>query len=124
MALFTFEDRNWIEYRSLPGLIEQDFHWTGEQPAGDYWDNMRAVRDTALHVLRKAQAEGRQYVLFTHGRSTSHPGATTARSEVRKLMRSKEATPFIVRAKCIQHRSVFLAAIRPLANASSAPPKP
>jgi hypothetical protein len=32
---------------------------------------------------------------------------------VRGLMRGPDATPLIIRSKCVQHYSVFLAAIRP-----------
>jgi hypothetical protein len=42
----------------------------------------------------------------------SRPGKTTARSVVRGFMRSKEATPFVVKVDCIQHNTVFIAKIR------------
>lgn len=35
-------------------------------------------------------------------------------TSARSVMRIKEATPYVVRAHCIQHPSVFVAAIRPL----------
>ena len=77
---------------------------------------MEEVWNLILTKIDKAQQQGMQYVMFTHGRSTSRPGKTTARSQVRKLMRSAHATPFILRGKCIQHESVFVAAIRPISH--------
>ncbi len=105
---------NWVAFRKLPNLMECDFHWAGETPAGSYWQHMESVWNVALGCLREAQIQGKQFVLFTHGGSTSRIGKTTSRSQVRKLMRSKEATPYILRDQCIQHDSVFVAAIRPL----------
>ena len=74
---------------------------------------MGEVYETALDALVKAYEDGVEYVLFTHGYSTSRPGQTTARSTVRALMRSKEATQYIIRRDCIQNNAVFVAAIRP-----------
>jgi hypothetical protein len=74
---------------------------------------MGNVWERAFEALRGAHEQGAKYVLFTHGSSTSRLGKTTARSQVRGLMRSKEATPYILRSKCIQHDTVFVAAIRP-----------
>jgi hypothetical protein len=87
-----------------------------------YWERMDSVWDRALEALEKAQEQGVSYVLFTHGWSTSSPGKTTARSQVRKLMRSPTATPYILRSECIQHESVFVAAIRPKPAASGHQP--
>jgi hypothetical protein len=42
--------------------------------------------------LTTAQNNGRPYLMFVHGWSTSRPGKTTARSVVRNFMRSKAAT--------------------------------
>lgn len=110
---FIKDCRNWTEFRSLPALLEIDFHLVGQPGGGAYHENMAAVRSGALSALKAAQEKGFQFVLFTHGRSTSRRGKTTARSQVRGLMRSKDATPYIIRSKCIQHPSVFVAAIRP-----------
>lgn len=110
---FTKDYRNWIEFRQLPGIVEVDFHWSGCIPEGDYYDNMEAVKCTTLRVLAEAQNSGKEYVLFTHGHSTSRRGNTTSRSVVRSVMRSKEATPYIIRKDSIQHYSVFIAKIRP-----------
>jgi hypothetical protein len=73
---------------------------------------MCEVEETVLKSLQRAYERGRPYLMFTHGGSTSRPGKTTARSVVRRVMRSKEATPYIQRSECIQHPTVFVAKIR------------
>ena len=108
------ESGDWTRYRTLPELVEVDFHWSEEGPRQEsYYEAMEDVYDVALDSLKTAFENGRRYVLFRHGHSTSRPGQTTARSVVRGLMRSKEATPYIIRSQCIQHYAVFVAAIRP-----------
>jgi len=118
MATFKKEYCNWIKYREYPDLMERDYHLSGEEASGNstgnYYENMNNVWNDTLRHLKMAQEEGKQYLLLTHGWSTSRLGQITSRSQIRKLMRSKEATPYIVRKNCIQHDSVFLAAIRPL----------
>jgi len=113
--MFNQENRNWTEYRKLPKLCEVDFH------PHDRYDDFRHLtydekiywwHEKTCNALQSAYEGGFQWVLFLHGHSTSRPGKTTARSVVRGIMRSKDATPFIVRRECIQHPSVFLAAIR------------
>lgn len=79
-----------------------------------YWKSMDNVYVDSLNGLIKAQQDGNQYELFTHGWSTSRLGKTTSRSQVRKLMKSPDATPYIIRSQCIQHDSVFVAAIKPM----------
>jgi len=79
---------------------------------------MEKVYQDSLRALQRAQDEGYDYVLFTHGRSTSRRGKTTSRSQVRKLMRSPDATPYVLRSESIQHPSVFVAAIKPQQGAS------
>jgi len=115
MNAFKREDGNWLRYRQLPNLVEVDFHRVGfDLPLSDapYYERMQQVGSDALDALINAQAAGKDWVLFTHGWSTSRLGATTSRSQVRSLMRSPQATPYIVRAECIQHDSVFVARIR------------
>ena len=117
MAKFKHEGGDWTRYRQLPNLVEVDFH-----PPDDhfvetpdrlpYWEEMEQVRSATMEALKKAQGAGIDYVLFTHGWSTSRRGKPTSRSVVRGLMRSPEATPFIIRAECVQHRSAFVARIR------------
>lgn len=109
---FLRENGDWARYRQLPDLVEVDFHWLGEE-GGLYHENMNTVWVRALSALAKAYEQEKKFVLFTHGWSTSRIGKTTARSQVRKLMRSKFATSYISRRTCIQHDSVFVAAIRP-----------
>jgi len=107
------ESGDWTGFRKLPGVVEVDFHRSGEEYDGNYSDMMAGLADEVLGALRDAQQAGVKYVLFTHGWSTSVGWKrTTARSVVRGLMRSPEATPYIIRRECIQHDSVFVAAIR------------
>jgi hypothetical protein len=111
--MFRKEYMNWTEYRSLPNLREVDFHHSNETlPTKSYYENMDDVYEISLNAIKNAQEEGLEFVLFTHGWSTSRRGKTTTRSQVRSLMRSKAATPYIVRKDCIQHQSVFVAAIK------------
>lgn len=108
---------DWAQYRKLPNCREIDFHRSDPRskygPPEDSYENVMAqVWDDALAALKKAQADGIDFLLLVHGSSTSRPGATTSRSQVRKLMKGKEATPFLIRRKCIEHATVFVAAIR------------
>lgn len=121
---FRFETRNWVEYRALPGIVEVDFHFAPHESQGAFHEHMRDGRERTLKALENAYRSGMRYVLFTHGWSTSGPGRTSMRSVVRGVMRSKDATPFIVRSQCIQQPSVFVAAIRPAGVADNDLPKP
>lgn len=112
--MFQKKSCDWKEFRKLPDLMEHDFHLAGQRSYQPYWEKMGIVWANTLETLENAQKKGFQYVLFTHGHSTSRNGATTSRSQVRGVMRSKEATPYIIRKECIQHDSVFVAKIRPL----------
>lgn len=121
MAIFKKEAGDWTEYRKLDGLMEHDFHRSeGKQASLENWrphtERMEDVYYESIQAVKAAQQAGKKFVLFTHGTSTSRPGKTTSRSQVRKAMRSPEATPFVIRKDCIQHYSVFVAAIRPLAE--------
>jgi hypothetical protein len=115
MKAMKREDGNWVDYRKRLGLSaddEVDLHF-GRRDFGVPYSNVMAdVERRVEESLRKAQENGRPYLMFVHGHSTSRPGQLTARSVVRKFMRSKEATPFIVKAHSIQHRTVFIAKIR------------
>lgn len=117
------ETGDWTNYRSLPGSIEVDFHFSdygwrdyGQRDYGpretSFFEYMANAEALALDSLKKAHGRGLGYVIFTHGHSTSRPGRQSARSEVRAVMRSKAATPYIFRRNSIQHNSVFVAAIR------------
>ncbi len=114
MSTFEQATGDWTQYRKLQPSIEVDFHSSEYGPREvPYWEAMAEVRHKALEALKEAQREGIRYVIFRHGWSTSRPGKTTARSEVRSLMRSKEATPYIIRKECIQHEeAVFVAVLR------------
>lgn len=110
---------DWTEYRKLDGVTEYDFHRAEENGFSSedwrsYSERMESVYSETLDKLRDAQQSGMKFVLFTHGWSTSRVGKTTSRSQVRAVMRSKYSTPYIIRKECIQHDSVFVAAIRPL----------
>lgn len=106
---------DWTKYRG-DGVREVDFHRSntisGYREAFDYREAMAEVERDALDALSSAYADGITALLFTHGWSTSRPGKTTSRSVIRSLMRSREATPYIRRSQCIQHKSVFVATIR------------
>jgi hypothetical protein len=106
---------DWTRYREQFGLTsadEVDLHFDRRDPTRSYWDVIMDVEALVKKELQKAQKNGRRYVMFFHGSSTSRPGKTTARSVVRQFMRSTDATPLIERAGCIQHDSVFVARIR------------
>jgi hypothetical protein len=113
---FQREAGDWKKYRSRFNLArddEVDLHrGKRDRFTMSYDDAMAAVAETVRNALQDAQVRRRPYVMFRHGSSTSRNGATTARSEVRKFMRSPEATPYIDRRLCIQHDSVFVAKIR------------
>src|ERR1700688_2964160 len=107
------EHGDWVGYRKRCGLSkadEIDLHYgRRDRNMASYDEAMADVEQRISDRLRKAQENGREYLMFIHGHSTSRPGQTTARSIVRGFMRSKEATPFIVKAHCIQHTTVFVA---------------
>ena len=109
--MFKKESRDWKEYRTLEGQIrEYDCHF-GSDYGMAYHELMESIYDDVLKILQDEYNRGGDWVLITHGWSTSRRGNITARSQVRKLMRDKDATPFIDRKRCIQHHSVFVAAI-------------
>jgi hypothetical protein len=114
--MFKKYARDWTDFRKLltPAPIEVDYHADPNEPDGlAYHERMQNACKHTLETLKQAQEDGVVYVMFRHGWSTSRRGATTYRSQIRKLMRSREATPYIIRKNCIQHPSVFVAAIRP-----------
>jgi len=110
------EDINWIEFRRLPNYREVDFHWVTNESDDDYLQAIEDVRRLAIRALQKAQSEGVSYLLLLHESPMSEGlRRTTARSTIRKLMRSRNATPYILRSQCVQHHTCFVAAIRPRA---------
>ncbi|WP_139052935.1 hypothetical protein [Thiocapsa marina] len=116
--MFIKGQGSWSAYQSLPGVVVVDFHHDYREPRElgppiPYYEKMANVSERTIDALQKAiNNPSTRYVLFTHGSSTSRLGKTTARSQVRKIMRSKTATPFICRKQCIQHETVFLASIK------------
>jgi hypothetical protein len=111
------ENGNWTDLRQRLALKQEDeidLHFGHRDPHTPYWEAMNDVAALVKERLREAQKNGRPYIMFIHGRSTSRPGQTTARSVVRRFMRSPAATPLIERSGCIQHDTVFVAKIRPL----------
>ena len=104
-------DGNWVEYRKLGKHLEIDFH--NEFREGPYYEWLEEVKSRVVSALREAYENDYEWVIFTHGKSTSRLGKSTARSVVRNVMRSKESTPYIVKNKSIQHFTVFVACIRP-----------
>jgi hypothetical protein len=116
VGMMIKETGDWKNYRarfSLRPEDEIDFHHERRRDLHvSYEDAMSEVEETVLAALRRAFERGRPYLMFRHGWSTSRQGQMTARSVVRRVMRSKEATPYIVRRECIQHYSVFVAKIK------------
>lgn len=111
--MFKKEFGDWTKYRELHH-INVDFHYDedDEEMMLPYYEKMEIAGRRSLSALINAQKDGIPYVLFTHGYSTFQIGKTTHRSVVRALMMDKKATPYIIRKNCIQHDSVFVAAIR------------
>jgi hypothetical protein len=111
---------DWTQYRSTFSLTnsdEIDLHFGRREGSTlSYDEAMAEVTDLVENSLREARRKGRSYVMFTHGSSTSRPGQTTARSQVRRFMRSKAATQLIDRSGSIQHESVFVAKLKPGAD--------
>jgi len=115
---FRRDQGDWVRFRNFPNNEELDLHFSqfGFRETS-YCEAMDETYRLVLDRLRKASEGGKtMFLLVTHGCSTSRPGKTTSRSQVRKLMRSPDATPYIVRKECIEHRSVFVAAIRHTSN--------
>src|SRR5687768_3865388 len=117
MSLFKQGTGNWMQYRLLPDFIEINLHQSGRAGRDvPYPEAMRQVSSAVLEGIKWAQQTGKKRVIFTHGRSPSGRWKTTARDQVRRVMRSRHATPFIIRNECIQHDFVFVAAIKPLSS--------
>jgi len=113
---------DWTQYRG-EGVKEVNFHLEEidrEGPKLPYHELMAEIYVRIVTELEKAQKCGDKWVMFIHGSSTSRRGKQTSRSEVRGFMRSKDATPYICRGDCIQHETVFVAAIR--SSLPNAPP--
>jgi predicted PolB exonuclease-like 3'-5' exonuclease len=117
--MFQRGSGDWTQYRSrfdLSKCDEIDLHFGKRDRSVSYDDAMAELTSIVEGSLNEAQRKGRSYVMFVHGSSTSRPGNTTARSQVRSFMRSKTATSLIERKQCIQHETVFVAKIRAAAK--------
>jgi hypothetical protein len=118
VAMVIHGQGDWKAYRQSLGLLpsdELDLHF-GRRDRNAIYDNVMAeVECKVKNALVSAQQADRPYFMFIHGHSTSRPGRTTARSVVRRFMRSPEATPLILKSGCIQHHTVYIAKIRPRA---------
>ena len=79
-------------------------------------DVMADVENRVRQSLKAAQEARRPDVMFIHGVVNLAVRQTTARRAARGFIRSKPATPLVVRADCIQHKTVFIAKIRPKAD--------
>ena len=118
MSKFRIGLGDWTQYRALPGLMEVDLHLSDnrqswDEPPVPYWEKMNQVEGTVLRELEDGFNDpDTQHILFMHGWATSQNGKQTTRSVVRGIMRGKAATPYIDRRCCIQHYSVFVAALK------------
>ncbi|HFE38740.1 MAG TPA: hypothetical protein ENK06_10055 [Gammaproteobacteria bacterium] len=84
-------------------MIEVDFHYADNQLNEEvrlpYWEEMEKVKVKTLNAIKDAyKNSSTQYVLFTHGRSTSRIGKTTSSSVVsssvvRELINVFSSTP-------------------------------
>jgi hypothetical protein len=90
--MFQSGSGSWRQYRSELNLSESDeinLHFGKRDPFSmSYEEAMAGVTDLVVASLVEAQRNGRRYVMFNHGSSTSRRGKTTARSQVRNFMRS------------------------------------
>jgi hypothetical protein len=113
--IFQEGSGDWTQFRSTLNLTprdEIDLHFGKRDRSTSYADAMAEIAAIVERGLCEARQHGRPYVMFIHGNSTSRPGQTTARSQVRNFMRSKAATPLIERKHCIEHETVFVAKVR------------
>ena len=117
-CVFNTGPGRWTDWNKHPKTLVVDYH-DGPDHGMAYWEHLEDFHNRTTDALERAQREGFEYVLFTHGSSTSRQGFQTARSVVRKIMRGTEGTPYIIRKNCIDYGSSFLAAIRPLKETKS-----
>jgi hypothetical protein len=115
MPMFQNWPGDWTQFRSMLNLAPGDeinLHFGKRDRSTFYEDAMAEITAIVERGLCEARQQGRSYVMFVHGNSTSRRGQTTARSQVRHFMRSKAATPLIERKHCIEHATVFVARVR------------
>jgi hypothetical protein len=90
-----------------------DFHYGRRPPELPYMEAMANVYTEALAAIRLAYEEGAPFLLIVHGYSTSRAFHVTARSMVRRLMRSKEVTPYVDRRRSVREQGRLLVALKP-----------
>jgi len=109
-VMFIKTDGDWDFLKYLGKIYYVDFYL----PEGkSFYEKMEQSHRIVINSLKYAQDQGYDYVLFNYGASTSRPVLGSPRSAVRSIMRSKEAAPYTIKKKSIQHESVFLVAIKP-----------
>ena len=108
---------DWTKLRRVPGLREIDFHRGRRDRTKSYMDCMAEVYQEAFDAIRQAHRDGYRYLLIGHGYSTSGPFRRTARSQIRRLLRSPEVTPFVNRSETVQHEACVRVALKPRVRA-------
>jgi len=86
---------------------------TVAKAAQSRWETMNTLWETSLKELKKAQEDGLNFLVIKHGKSPNKRGQVSIGSQIRTLIRSHAAGPYIFRSKCIQYESAFVVAIRP-----------
>lgn len=86
---------------------------TVSKAAQSRWETMNRLWDTAFQALKDAHEDGLKFLVIKHGKSPNKRGQVSIGSQVRTLVRSHAAGPYILRSKCIQYESAFVVAIRP-----------
>lgn len=104
--------------RSLQNVVTIDFHRGRRDRSKPYWECMGEVWTEAEAAIRQAYEEGRSWLIIGHGQSTSRPFHVTARSNIRRLVRDKSMTPYILREQSVRHDTFFEVKIRPKPSAS------
>ena len=108
--MFIRFDGDWTILKDIANMHYVDLN---DLEGRNFYEKMAWVHKLVMQALKNAQSKGVDYVMFNHGHSFSGSYIMTARSMVRSIMSSKEAAPYIVKKKSIQHKSVFVAAIKP-----------
>jgi len=74
---------------------------------------MTRLREVSLEELRRAQEDNLNFLIIRHGKAPNKRGQVSIGSQIRTLIRSHAAGPYIFRSKCMQYESAFVVAIRP-----------
>jgi len=86
---------------------------TVTKAAQSRWETLNELWDTSLQELKKAQEDGLNFLIIKHGKAPNKRGQVSVGSQIRTLIRSHAAGPYIFRSKCMQYESAFVVAIRP-----------